>query len=650
MIKLIDLDHQQSQYDRPSMRKICGLVRYGRGCELGPNARGECPGRAQCVPFRKEDRWECTRTRASGGRCDGGPTPDGRCTHYVQCVPANNIRFIRSRVLMFSLIALFAAIMVVLASPLSESVVSPGPLTNVHAGIDSLECESCHQVDFQSVDLVLAAAVSPGSVHSGNQSCLSCHQLGAQADLAHGVSTQILGTQHSEEISCSVCHLEHKGAQADLTSISNARCDSCHAVPHDPFLSQHPPFENYVANATSMIGFDHPKHFGQYFLDEDNISTAPTNCRSCHTIADDDGKMGVKPFQEICSACHTKDVRSLRARDKGIAVINIPAMDIETLSSRGLDIGPWPEEIDNPYLTPMFAALLSQNDEIRGLVSRINDGDIDLMDLSEATPDDLVRVRQLAWSIKDFLYRLETEGHAHMVQQMSSLSATPLADEGALIASLPLDLVANVTRIWFGDVASQISTWRSGGQVPTTAREVDIEGLVSTRIEQMELGGWYSEEYRVAYRPAGHADAFLQAWLDVSDNLGQQTMHPEFSFVYSMLTSRSTPGACVKCHELKTELSDGIHWESSELPDTDFTNFNHKVHFLVVGDEGCLTCHATSTGGGSFMPIQKSSCEGCHVESGAGDNCLTCHDYHLGGFETVLPNTRVGQLLETPES
>lgn len=648
MIKLIDLDFRQTQYDRPTMRKVCGLARYGHGCELGPTVEGECPRRAQCIPFRNEDRWECTRTRASGGKCASGPTPDGRCTHYVQCIPENNIRFLRSRLVVFSLIGLFAVIIIALASPLSNDVVSPGPLSNVHAGIGEAECEGCHQVGFQSAGNVLAAAFAEDSIHDGNRACLSCHQMGAQADLAHGVPSSTLGAERTQEIACSVCHKEHKGTDADLTSISNQRCDSCHQESHDPFRTAHPQFDNYVPNPIAMIRFDHEKHVGKYFLEEENVNVAPSNCRSCHQVANQSGSMGVKPFQQICSDCHDKDVRSLTSRDKGIPVINIPSMDIETLQERGLDIGNWPEDADGGYLTPMFAALLAQNEDLAPLIQRINNGDVDLTDLRDATPDDMIRVVELAWTIKTFLYELETKGHAYMIDKISKLPAQSEGMEGQLLASLPLDLLADASEHWFGDLGTQIDTFRSGGVVETKAREVDPSALASKRIDQMELGGWFVTPVGIAYRPTGHADNFMTAWLAISNLLRRQSTYPEFETVYGMLSSRGIPGACGKCHSVSSELSPDTHWESIQLPDTDFTNFDHRVHFLIVGEQGCLTCHQTGDDGG-FASISKDTCQSCHVTNGAGDSCVTCHDYHLDGFETVLPNTRVEELANRPE-
>ena len=59
-------------------------------------------------------------------------------------------------------------------------------------------------------------------------------------------------------------------------------------------------------------------------------------------------------------------------------------------------------------------------------------------------------------------------------------------------------------------------------------------------------GGWYrrDETYTLYYRPSGHADEFLTAWLETSasDNL------PAAQAIFTQLSAPQAPGACMKCH------------------------------------------------------------------------------------------------------
>ena len=38
----------------------------------------------------------------------------------------------------------------------------------------------------------------------------------------------------------------------------------------------------------------------------------------------------------------------------------------------------------------------------------------------------------------------------------------------------------------------------------------------------------------------------------------------------------------------------------------------------------------------NFQGIPKAVCGACHTQGGASDNCLTCHDYHIGKVMPAL--------------
>ncbi len=159
----------------------------------------------------------------------------------------------------------------------------------------------------------------------------------------------------------------------------------------------------------------------------------------------------------------------------------------------------------------------------------------------------------------------------------------------------------------------------------------------------MELGGWYLSEYSLSYRPGGHGDSFSAGWLELSHGLGLDSAANPFKHVYYQLSSRGTPGECVKCHVLADAESGRMQWTSASEPKNDLVHFDHSVHFLVVEDEGCVTCHESDATG--FKVLQKQTCVNCHTSEGAGDQCITCHTYHMGDFKTTLPDTGVDQIL-----
>jgi hypothetical protein len=168
-------------------------------------------------------------------------------------------------------------------------------------------------------------------------------------------------------------------------------------------------------------------------------------------------------------------------------------------------------------------------------------------------------------------------------------------------------------------------------------------------------GGWYQpqESFSLFYRPIGHADPFLVAWLNAAARLRSENATAETPDAFQKLTDPQTPGLCLKCHTV--EESSGmtmVNWAPAQ-PNTKshpFTTFSHTTHFSLVGDAGCQTCHALNPKAeyakffsresgtavahdavkfqSNFAPISKMLCAECHQPRIAGDGCVICHRYH----------------------
>jgi cytochrome c551/c552 len=160
-------------------------------------------------------------------------------------------------------------------------------------------------------------------------------------------------------------------------------------------------------------------------------------------------------------------------------------------------------------------------------------------------------------------------------------------------------------------------------------------------------GGWYRRDntYTIYYRPSGHADEFLTAWLETaaSDSM------PAARTIYAELASPKAPGVCMKCHTTdRTGNTSQVNWLTSrpQPQHRPFTKFKHAPHFSLMGVQGCSTCHVmdlkadyASAFGDSrdstifhsnFAPLTKNSCVACHQPSLAGASCQECHNYHTG--------------------
>jgi hypothetical protein len=179
----------------------------------------------------------------------------------------------------------------------------------------------------------------------------------------------------------------------------------------------------------------------------------------------------------------------------------------------------------------------------------------------------------------------------------------------------------------------------------------------------MMAGGWYRppDSYTLFYRPSGHGDAFIKAWLTVAAQLTRGPDQESARAVFADLADAHTPGVCMKCHTVdETREAITINWQPAhpEPHMHSFTNFKHTAHFSILGDKGCQKCHTLNPQAdyakyftsdlrsqadhdparfqSSFNSLSKQVCIECHKPQIAGDSCLLCHQYHTGTFVTEV--------------
>ncbi|MDH3581286.1 MAG: cytochrome c3 family protein, partial [Hyphomicrobiales bacterium] len=175
-----------------------------------------------------------------------------------------------------------------------------------------------------------------------------------------------------------------------------------------------------------------------------------------------------------------------------------------------------------------------------------------------------------------------------------------------------------------------------------------------------EFGGWYRQDFAILYKPTGHADMFLRAWLEFTAGLYNKSGPNPATPVFMQLTADDAQGQCAKCHSIdaKADQSRTMNWMPS-TPDTResaFTTFSHEPHFGLVDEKGCLTCHALSNAKGylktykgtnpysyvsNFTAVKKDTCASCHGGKQAREDCLLCHKYHVQGVVTPITATKI---------
>ena len=161
-------------------------------------------------------------------------------------------------------------------------------------------------------------------------------------------------------------------------------------------------------------------------------------------------------------------------------------------------------------------------------------------------------------------------------------------------------------------------------------------------------GGWYREDFTIRYRPVGHADQFLRAWLDFAGRAYGTNLHDRLAPVFNVLSPKDAIGRCAKCHSIDDEagakLVNWLPFDPNTIKNR-FTNYSHKPHIELVGTKTCVKCHElqqsetsflkTYEGGDpvnytpNFKPLDKAVCAGCHSQQTAWENCTLCHGYHV---------------------
>jgi hypothetical protein len=360
--------------------------------------------------------------------------------------------------------------------------------------------------------------------------------------------------------------------------------------------------------------------------------------------------MLVKSFEQTCAACHLDQIKGKgQVGAPGITVIRLPGLDVQTLRSRGIVIGDWPEDADGK-ITPFMQLLLGSNAV----------ADADFLDLSKAGAAQLQQAADVAWAIKGLIYDLSEKGQGELERRLAQSLPGDLSPGqfGAVGGLLSADVVQALRAKWFPNLATEIAEHRIGKQLsaagstnspsavrPATAGELKPEDWVLR-------GGWYRSDldFSLSYRPTGHSDPFLRSWLELAVGA------PQARTLFDSLSASNSVGLCIKCHSVDESR---INWRGFQPDafDHPFTRFSHTAHFSLLDDRGCQTCHRldlksppeayTATFArenrdpgvfhSSFKSIELATCASCHSQKYAGDSCLECHNYHVGHFMPTLP-------------
>jgi len=363
----------------------------------------------------------------------------------------------------------------------------PGPLTSAHGAIEN--CSACH-ANSGSSKLSWLHRLGAGDPLADSKACLGCHRMPDTAFYAHGALAEVLdqSTKRLAKLAagrpvpqsaraqslafptddmvahgvyCATCHQEHQGVNFSLNKISNQQCQSCHALKFDSFDGHHPNFDNYPFKRRQRIIYDHAGHFGKHFPEvakKDPARRIPATCSTCHNSRKDKRIMAVAPFEQTCTACHLEQIvgKERVSGPKGIAFLNLPGLDLQTLNKKQAAIGEWPDASE-AELTPFMKVMIGRNQRGRALIKAVDA--LNLQDLSGASDAQIKAVTTLAWEIKRLFYAL-IKGKASdvlanlSIEGGSKLSATLVAD---LTASIPRDVIIAAQQQWLPNLGTEMA-------------------------------------------------------------------------------------------------------------------------------------------------------------------------------------------------
>ncbi|SMP62300.1 hypothetical protein SAMN06265222_107288 [Neorhodopirellula lusitana] len=270
-----------------------------------------------------------------------------------------------------------------------------------------------------------------------------------------------------DDVACAVCHREHHGAMANLSDVTDQRCQTCHTRQFGSFATSHPPFEDYPPQATRTIAFDHAKHANVHFpktaesqdqlqhANSDHATSDHTfsdhatfDCRSCHAvdmtspIALSDPIISTLPFEVACASCHDESLQVQLAT--GPALIALPTLPREV----AIETDGWPEDAtgspDGELSAWMRLLLAGQSPEL-DLEGMTFIGRVDW-----DSPARQQQAIQIGNAIRKLAIDLSTEGQTHLKQ----LAIQAGADEAAastLARSFQPQLLRDAVSKWFGD-------------------------------------------------------------------------------------------------------------------------------------------------------------------------------------------------------
>ncbi len=389
----------------------------------------------------------------------------------------------------------------------------------------------------------------------------------------------------AREQPCAACHPEHRGREAAITAVLDARCLGCHAF--GSFNEGHPEFQFARQRLPDdpHLSFAHGPHVKRV-QEAGRLADAQLACLTCHEPDGQGAGFGPIQFDRHCDACHLTGSDETPPLPTGDPA-NPRAPGVETLEAIQRRAGPgvrW--------------AFFTNPEDFRQVGGRVSKSPLYHED--PWVMENLRRIRRTLYPAVGVAELLKTS-----------------VDHGAAGAggeALAREAVATLRE--------QLTALR-GRPEPAIQEELrQLDGLLAAAEARIEKG---------EPLPAGLFTA--NAALDPSLTGGQAAALKQLAL--------DLTEPCRTCHVVSDAAILRVQTDQRTLVRAEF---NHRAHLLQR--PFCLDCHGAIPGlDGKANPKQErrsdrldraaiqnlptiAACRECHTPREASNQCATCHLFH----------------------
>jgi hypothetical protein len=430
---------------------------------------------------RPSAQYRCGKTCSGENRvsqsCPLGPSASGVCRHDKEpCVPVATA-FGRSRRWRWTVFACGLLSLAIFSFLWGREFYRPGPLSTPHAQIlagqlTTASCAACHPQAEQS-PLAWFLSGHDGDAAVQSDRCMSCHHTQLPSDFArtaHNLSPSQLEQLRGDnpptstvslnrflpnpaftetDVDCSACHREHGGANADLTSLSDAQCQTCHSNRFTSFAVDHPSWDDWPYTNHEPIAFDHRSHSQRHFpATRDSLGNATNfDCIRCHAKTPTGEFARIVDYATACGACHDKALN--QQTSERIDLFVLPSL-VAPDENR---VGTWPTAATGFYdgkIGALTRLLLSSSESVQKSIDSLpSDGDFGRINPEDTTQREAAET--IAVAIRDLMLNMATQGPIPVAEDKTEHTAP----WQVMLQGLPPQLIWDASQRWFNGTLSR---------------------------------------------------------------------------------------------------------------------------------------------------------------------------------------------------